>query len=230
MASPSLPLPSANIAVFAAEVIGPPEPPEASVAVTVTVVVPTGNTLPDGGTLVIITPEQLSVAVGVKVTTASHRPGSLLTIISAGQTTTGSSSSFTVTSNVHTLVLPEASVAVTVTVVVPNGNILPEAGTLEIVVPVQLSVAVGVKVTTASHRPGSLLTIISEGQVTTGSSSSFTVTLKVHTSVLPAASVAVTVTSVVPIGNTLPEAGTLEDVTPGQLSVAVAIKVTTASH
>ena len=106
-------------------------------------------------------------------------------MISAGQITTGFSSSFTVTLKVHTSVLPAASVAVMVTSVVPTGKILPEAGTLENVTPGQLSVAVGAKVTTASHRPGSLLTIISAGQVTTGASSSLTVIVKVHTSVLP---------------------------------------------
>ena len=38
--------------------------PDASVAVAVTVVMPTGNTLPDGGTDTTVTPGQLSVAVG----------------------------------------------------------------------------------------------------------------------------------------------------------------------
>ena len=180
---------------------------------------------------VITTVPQLSVPIAVgKHTSALHNPGSLLTIISAGQVITGGSVSFTVTLNVQELVLPVASVAVTVTSVVPTGNVLPEAGTLEVVTPGQLSVVVDEKVTTASHWPGILLTVISAGQVTTGASVSFTVTLKVQELVFPEASVAVTVTSVVPTGNTVPEAGTLEDVTPGQLSVAVGEKVTTASH
>jgi hypothetical protein len=38
--------------------------PLASVAVHVTVVTPNGKQLPDGGTQVTVTPEQLSVAVG----------------------------------------------------------------------------------------------------------------------------------------------------------------------
>jgi hypothetical protein len=50
-----------------------------------------------------------------------------------------------------------------------------------------------------------------------------TVTVKVQLAVLPAASVAVAVTVVVPTENTLPEAGAYETVTPGQLSVAVAL-------
>ena len=48
------------------------ELPAASVAVTVTVVVPLGKTEPDGGLLTMVTSEQLSVAVGVKFTTAEH--------------------------------------------------------------------------------------------------------------------------------------------------------------
>ena len=77
-------------------------------------------------------------------------------------------------------VLPAASVAVVVTKVVPTGNTLPEAGTLDSVTPAQLSVAVGVKFTTALQFPVSLLTVISAGQVTTGFSVSSTVTVNVH--------------------------------------------------
>ncbi len=47
--------------------------PAASVAVAVTVVVPTGNVLPDDGTLTTVTPGQLSETVGAGyVTTAPH--------------------------------------------------------------------------------------------------------------------------------------------------------------
>ena len=62
-----------------------------------------------------------------------------------------------------------------------------------------------------------------------GSSVSFTVTVKVETVLLPAASVAVQVTVVVPTGNWLPEAGLQTTVTPGQLSIAAgAVKLTVA--
>ena len=54
-----------------------------------------------------------------------------------------------------------------------------------------------------------------------GASVSFTVTVKVELAVLPAASVAVQVTVVVPTGKTLPEAGTQMTDTPGQLSMAI---------
>lgn len=48
--------------------------------------------------------------------------------------------------------------------------------------------------------------------------------------VLPAASVAVQLTEVVPTGNVDPEAGTQVTVAPGQLSIAVAVKLTMAEH
>jgi hypothetical protein len=52
--------------------------------------------------------------------------------------------SVTLTLNVHVWVLPDASVAVQVTVVVPAGNVVPEAGLQLAVAPGQLSVGVGV--------------------------------------------------------------------------------------
>ena len=49
----------------------------------------------------------------------------------------------TETVNVHDAVLPDVSVAVQVTVVVPTGNIEPDAGVQLAVTPGQLSLAVG---------------------------------------------------------------------------------------
>jgi hypothetical protein len=59
--------------------------------------------------------------------------------------------------------------------------------------------------------------------VIVGACVSFTVTVNEQVAVLPLASVAVTVTVVVPTGNVLPEAGLPLVVTPGQLSEAVAL-------
>jgi hypothetical protein len=81
---------------------------------------------------------------------------------------TGASVSFTVTLNEQVAVFPEASVAVQVTVFVPIGNVLPEEGAHKTVTPGQLSVADAVNVTAAPHTPGSLLTVIFDGQVITG--------------------------------------------------------------
>ena len=94
------------------------------VAVTVTVVVPTGKKDPEAGLETIVVPGQLSVAVGVKVTTAPHTLGSLPLTIFAGQVTTGACVSFTLTVNVQ--VAPDADVEVTV--VVPTGKKEPDAG------------------------------------------------------------------------------------------------------
>ena len=85
--------------------------------------------------------------------------------------------------------------------------------------------------TTAPHLPGSLLTGGGgAGQVMVGFSLSVTVTVKLHVAVCPEVSVAVQVTVVVPLGNAVPDAGVQLVVTPGQLSVAVGAKLTTAEH
>ena len=58
------------------------------------------------------------------------------------------------------------------------------------------------------------------GQTTTGGSVSLTVTVKLQVLVLPAASVAVQVTGVVPVPKLEPVGGLQLTVTPGQLSLA----------
>jgi len=86
--------------------------PQASVAVTVTSVVPMENWLPDAGTEVIVTgPPQLSVAVGVKETATVQKPIGVVAVIFAGQVTTGAVWSLTVMICVQFVMLPEASVA-----------------------------------------------------------------------------------------------------------------------
>ena len=195
--------------------------PDASVAVTVTVVVPTGKKLPDAGTLVTTTPGQLSVAVGVKLTLAPHWPAVLGTIIFAGQVTTGNCTSLTLMVNVQMVILPDASVAVQVTVVMPTGKKLPEAGLVVILTPGQLSETCGPGYTTiAPHCPTEFVVTIFAGQMMVGNWVSLTVTVNVQVFILLDASFAVTTTVVVPIGKKVPEAGLLDTVTPGQLSVA----------
>jgi hypothetical protein len=71
--------------------------------------------------------EQLSVAVAVNGTVAVQTPAPVFTAMFAGQVITGAILSVTVMVNVQTSVLPDGSVAVAVTVVVPTGNALPEA-------------------------------------------------------------------------------------------------------
>ena len=68
-----------------------------------------------------------------------------------GQVIEGSCVSFTVTINEHEAVLFDASVAVQFTVVLPFGNVLPDAGVHVVVTPEQLSLAVTAKLTNAEH-------------------------------------------------------------------------------
>ena len=62
---------------------------------------------------------------------------------------------------------------------------------------------------------------MSAGQVITGASVSLTVTINVQVSALPAGSVAIQVTVVVPTGNAEPEGGLQDIEASEQLSVAV---------
>jgi len=107
--------------------------PEASVAVQVTVVVPTGKGWPGVTTWLfwflqtMVTPGQLSDAVTVKLTgelVAIGHEAAAAVVMSAGQVITGGVLSVTVTVNVQL----GPAVLVQVTVVVPAGKQLPEAG------------------------------------------------------------------------------------------------------
>ena len=71
--------------------------------------------------------------------------------------------------NVQLVVLPDVSVAVQVTVLVPFWNVEPDGGLQLDMTPGQLSVTVGVeKLTTAAHWPGAVFTVISEAQLIVG--------------------------------------------------------------
>ena len=69
-----------------------------------------------------------------------------------------------------------------------------------------------------------------EGQAILGGCVSTTVTVKEQLAVLPEASVAVAVTVVVPFGKVEPDGGFATTVTPGQLSLAVTLKLANAEH
>ena len=86
------------------------------------------------------------------MTTAVHWPGSVDRLTLPGQAEiVGAWVSLTVTVNEHVCELPDASVAVQVTVVVPLAKALPEAGLHAYETPAQLSAAVAVNVATAQH-------------------------------------------------------------------------------
>src|SRR5260370_3198839 len=136
-----------------------------SVAVQMTVLVPTGNIA--GALLVTVTAKQVSeIEVVLRVTlVAPHRPGEATTVTSAGQVMEGGWLSVTITSCGQVAVLRCESVAVQITVLVPTGKI---AGALLVTVTApQLSETVGVPSVTlvAPHRPGEATTVTSAGQV-----------------------------------------------------------------
>src|SRR5688572_6375658 len=126
---------------------------------------------------------------------------------SAGQLIVGGSLSLTVPVNLHVAVLPAASVTRNTLVVTPTGKAAPLVNPPICVVsaPGQLSVPTGVvKLTTALHRPASLVARMSAGQLIVGGSLSLTVTVKLQVAVLPAASVSRTTLVVTPTGKAAP--------------------------
>ena len=145
---------------------------DVSIAEHVTVVVPFGKAAPDGGLQVTaLTPGQLSVAVGaVYVATALHRPVSFDLVMLAGQAVSvGACVSLTVTVKLHGVAaLPEVSIPVQLTVVVPFGKVAPLAGVQVNVAPEQLSLIVVVKLTTAVHTFGSVDLVMFAGHVSVG--------------------------------------------------------------
>ena len=140
---------------------------------------------------------------------------------------TGNCTSFTVTVKVQVAVIPQASVAMDVTVVVPIGNTEPDAGALTTVTAPQLSVAVTVKFTTAVQEPTGVKTVILAGQVITGGVWSFTVMICVHSEKLPHTSVAlyllVRVNLFGQVWLVITSLICVMVITPAQLSVAVTL-------
>src|SRR5262245_49494450 len=107
-----------------------------------------------------------------------------------GQIRMGRSVSVTVTEKLHVVRFPPRSMATQLTPVTPFANREPDGGSQPIVGSPQLSVAITLNVTAASHLPGSVLATMFVGQTRDGFSSSFTVTVKLHWLVFPFASLA----------------------------------------
>jgi hypothetical protein len=114
----------------------------------------------------------------------------------------------TITVNLALALFPRASVAVQVTDVAVIGNVVPEAGEqLGAMLPFTRSLADAENVTAAPLGPVASV-VMSAGTVTTGGVVSRTMMLKVLVAlVLPEASVAEQLTTVVVIGNVLPDPG-----------------------
>src|SRR5919199_6669565 len=174
-----------------------------SVALHVTVVVPTGKLLPeDGLQLGVSAPSTLSFALAEKLTV---RPpvDSVSTEKSPGTDTTGGvvSLRFTVTVKEAEPVFPCESVALHVTVVVPTGKLLPDGG-LHVGVsgPSTTSVAVASPYVTVVPPGLSVEVETFEGGVTAGAVVSRTVTVPVACTGVEPSVVALQVTVVCPSG------------------------------
>jgi hypothetical protein len=134
---------------------------------------------------------------------------------------------------VHVLLLPQASVAVLVTVVTPTGKLVPLAGLLATVTPRQLSVALTLNVTLLLQAPSAAFTVRFVGQLSTGAVVSRTVTLALLVAALPHRSVPVQrrVTVALQAGPLVTVSSTATVTTPPQLSLNVgAVKLTALRH
>jgi hypothetical protein len=138
----------------------------ASAAVTVTVFVPVGNSVPDAGLVKNVVTPQLSVAVGAKFAAVGQLPKEFILIV-AGQTICGGSVSLTVTVKLQEFV-PVEFVAVQVTVDRPLGKLYGDDMVVEPILYVIAGtgnpVAVAAKVLLAPHNPRSVLAVIFTGQ------------------------------------------------------------------
>jgi hypothetical protein len=105
----------------------------------------------------------------------------------------------------------------------PLGKLEPLGGLQLVLRPGQLSLAPGLKLTTRVQVPGAVLVVMLPGQVMSGGSVSLTVTVKLQLAVLSDASVAVQITGVVPLAKVEPLGGLQLVLTPGQLSLALAV-------
>ncbi|MNC24024.1 hypothetical protein D3C75_720650 [compost metagenome] len=164
--------------------------PLASVAIQVTLVVPTGKSI--GASLITVTLNR-SVTIGwprgiLDLTAVAS------TVRSAGAVRTGLVVSTTLTFCVPMVALPCSSVTVQVTSVVPSGK---SAGALFVTVTGKISVTTGWPISTFVLSPVASA-VLSPGSVTSGLVVSVIVTVCVPLVLLPFSSVAVQVTSVLP--------------------------------
>jgi hypothetical protein len=90
---------------------------------------------------VTITPEQLSVAVAVPTFTVASHVAPADTVWFTGQVIAGACVSLTLTVKLQLAMLPDVSVAVQLTVVMPTEKKEPDAGMQLVVTPEQLSLA-----------------------------------------------------------------------------------------
>jgi hypothetical protein len=154
----------------------------------VTSVSPTGKKEPDGRSHVTVLGGASGgqVATGVlKVTLAPHDelavPATSASSTMSSGCANAQAASLTSTLKVHAAVLPDGSLAVQVTEVMPTGKLEPESGLQSTLTWPLLSEAEVLKLTLAEPEPAGLsLTTMSCGQEMAGASSSVTVTTKLE--------------------------------------------------
>jgi hypothetical protein len=210
--------------------LAPPVFPWESVALQLTVVVPSGNVLPElGEQFAESVPSKMSLADAEKDTAAPEGPVASA-VADDGTETSGAVVSRTVTLNESgSDVLPCESVAVQVTVVVPTPKVLPEEGEQSAgKVPSTRSLPVAEN-ETAAPADSVASVVMFPGTDTDGFVVSWTVTLNEALPVLLDESVAEQVTFVVPTAKVSPDEGEQLGVSdPDTVSLADAEKVTTA--
>src|SRR5438093_7514515 len=135
-----------------------------------------------------------------------------------------------ITRKAHAELLPLWSCAEQLTVFVPFANELPDGGVQITGTAPRLSATARLNVATASQRPVAVLSVRSGGHEITGRSMSLTTTENMQPCTLPEASKATQKTEVSPIGKGEPDSGEQIVCTPGQLSLAETLKLTTAEH
>jgi len=181
-----------------------------SKALHVTVVVPMGKKLPLGGLQESVAGPQPPLTELVKKTFAPAPVPQLvaLTTMFEEQVSTTGGHGLTVTLNEQFVLLPQLSVAMQVTRVVPSGKVLPLGGLQLTVVGPQPPVAELEKKTGTPALPQLVeLTTMFEEQVSTIGGQGLTVTVNEQLVVLPQPSEPVQVTVVVPTGKVVPLGG-----------------------
>src|SRR3989344_443765 len=142
---------------------------------------------------------------------------SMFTVIITG----GGATYRTVTSKEREVELPEVSKAVQITTVTPTGNIEPGTGEQTIPATPTASAAVGISQSTTTPSSDEVSTLTGAGAVKAGGVVSWTGMLNATSEVLPAASLAVQATAVVPKAKIEPEAGAQAKLVTPTLSAAV---------
>src|SRR5213593_1885960 len=211
--------------------------PAASVAVIVTVVVPRPTSVPMAGLCVTVVALQLSDATTalVKLGTAAWQLALAEPVMFVAQVViVGAVVSRTINKAAQVLKLPATSVAVIVTVLVPRPTSVPMAGLCVTVVALQLSDATTalVKLGTAAWQLALAEPVMFVAQVVmVGAVVSRTMNKAAQVLKLPAVSVAVMVTVLVPRPTSVPMAGLCVTVGALQLSAAATalVKLGTAA-